>query len=164
LGSLQGGPSKKLLANTSYAVYVEPGYLIFNRGTVLMAQPFDGRNLEFTGEATSVVDDVPGSGFGDHPISVSNNGVLAFVAKEVSQLQWRDRTGRVVGTFNQPAAGEYANPRLSPDRSKIAVNRFDSRSGESDIWFCRLMERRGPVSVHQLLAIWIRYGLRMAVA
>ena len=49
-GSLDGMPPKRILASDSQAVYAHPGYLLFLRQGVLLAQRFDLKKLELTGD------------------------------------------------------------------------------------------------------------------
>jgi serine/threonine protein kinase len=48
----------------------------------------------------------------------------APAASNVPQLQWFDRSGRVLGTVGEPA--DYSNPALSPDGRRLAVSVRDS--------------------------------------
>jgi predicted Ser/Thr protein kinase len=99
--SLGSSERKFIVATDANAAYVEPGELLFMRGGVLMAQPFNLRNLKLEGEPRRVADhiqrmevkgDVPGAIF-----SASANGVLAWrhgSNSSESVLQWLDRSGR----------------------------------------------------------------------
>jgi len=141
VGSLDGQPGVRLLAdvtNSSYAAISggagsirRRGYLVFDRGDTLMAQPFDPVQLSLTGEAFPVVEPVATySGFG--LFSLSNNGSLAYLVRgdATTQLVWKDRSGKSTGTFGPP--GNYHNFRLAPDEKRIV---FDSvQSGNQDVW------------------------------
>jgi hypothetical protein len=64
----------------------------------------------------------------------SPTGVLVYgdaPGSQSNRLTWFDRSGKVLGTVGDPAA--YANPRLSPDGKRIAVEIVDV-SGNRDIW------------------------------
>jgi eukaryotic-like serine/threonine-protein kinase len=50
----------------------------------------------------------------------------------VSQLLWSDRNGKQIGSVGAP--GNQANPRISPDGQKIAINISDPQTGNVDIW------------------------------
>ena len=57
--SLATGQVQLVLPNENGpAQYVEPGYLLFLRGGILLAQPFDARSLRTTGSAQSVAESV----------------------------------------------------------------------------------------------------------
>ena len=133
--SLQPGATPSLLLRTSgLAWYAEPGYLLFARGTSLMAQPFDVARLSVTGDPVRVADEVsPISGFGDHMFSTSHEGGLVYLSgggSTLTQLRWVDRAGADLGTVGEP--GDYSNALLSPDETRIAVER------DEDIWILDL--------------------------
>ncbi len=144
IGSLDAKPeqqsTKKLLPDTTSAVYVPspltgdaPGFLLFvrgitlssiNSGGTLMAQPFDPKRMEFTGDAVPIAQQV---GLGE--FSASPTGVLAFStagAQGNTQLTWYDRKGAVLSTAGE--IGEYQNLALSPDGTRVAYQRG------SDLW------------------------------
>jgi hypothetical protein len=100
------------------------GYLLFLRDRALMAQPFDNRRLEMTGQAVPVAEqvasDLPDSGTG--AFSASANDVLAFWRSDAAsnqQLTWCDREGKVLGNLGEP--GDYQGLALSPDGTKLAL-------------------------------------------
>ena len=127
VGSLNTKPeeqdSRRLLATTSGPVYVpssnsDSGQVLFLRQGTLMAQPFDARRLEPSGEAVPVAEQV--GSFLDYGLfSASSNGVLVYRsgAGLDYQLTWLDRQGRVLsysggtrrlqqfGTFTRRKAG-----------------------------------------------------------
>lgn len=51
------------------------------------------------------------------------------------QLQWFDRSGRVLGRVGDPA--DYSNPALSPDGKRLAVSIRDA-TGRRDVWIFQL--------------------------
>ena len=64
-GDLQSKDKKLLVQRTnSHALYVDPGYLLFVREHVLMAQAFDAGKLQTTGDAVPVVEAVDTGGEG----------------------------------------------------------------------------------------------------
>ena len=116
-------PKRRLLAGIhSGARYSPTGHVVFLRDKALMAQPFDVRRLELTGEAFPIAEGVAGGV--TTPFSVSMNGSLAYV-REVSggesQPTWFDRTGKQLELAG--AAGEYRNLELSPDGNYLAFDR-----------------------------------------
>ena len=103
-----------------------PDYLVFRRGESLMAQHFDVNELVVTGDPVRVADEV--FPLGDL-FSTSSDGGLAYVGGgggSLTQLQWVGRSGEPLGRVGQP--GNYSNPVLSPDDTRIAVVR------DGDIW------------------------------
>ena len=142
VGSIDAGPDaqshNRVLATNRQAYYARragggPGHLIFLRGGTLMAQPFDPDRLTLNGEAVSIAEGVEsyaGQWYG--MFSVSDSGTLAYrsgVGEKLS-VTWLDQKGRLERVLGDP--GEYANPAVSPDASRIAVAR--GKAGARDIW------------------------------
>ena len=132
--SLDSNQPKRILDTDFSAMYAPPGYLLFVRGSALMAQPFDAGKLELNGDAFPVADQV-GLNTASHVshFTVSESGVLVYDnGGEVAnaQLAWYDRTGKQIGTVGSPG-GEYSI-WLSPDEKRVAVERLEKGSG--DIW------------------------------
>jgi dipeptidyl aminopeptidase/acylaminoacyl peptidase len=125
-----------LFAADSKALYVEPGYLLFMRGSTLFAQAFDPERLTTRGEPVPVARDVVlHKPLGSAAFSASNTGVLAYmgsVGTSLTQLDWRDRTGRLAQSISFRDGGSIA-PTLSPDGGRLAFLRFDDQS-VSEIW------------------------------
>ena len=120
----------------SNVVYAPPGYLLFYRERNLLAQRFDAQSLQITGDPFPVAKEVQyfpqiyGALF-----TASQNGMLLYqphAGSGVSQLLWFDRTGKQVGSLG--SSGNQANPRLSPDGKRVAVNIADPQTGNMDIW------------------------------
>jgi hypothetical protein len=144
---------KRVLADISAAVFASSpdpalGYILFVRGVsslsstqffsgTLMAQPFDNRKLELTGDAVSIAEQVSAAGF-----SASATGVLVYGIGVLSsplitaslavagQLTWFDRGGKVLSTVGEP--GIWQTLALSPDNTKVAFNR--NIGGNTDIY------------------------------
>ncbi|HEY6064806.1 MAG TPA: protein kinase, partial [Thermoanaerobaculia bacterium] len=134
LGSLDSKEETFLVATKSSMAFAPPGYLLFRREKSLVAQPFDGRRL--TGDPVSVAEQVqyfPQTA--NTVFSVSENGLLLYQAESasaLSKLVWLDRSGREIGSVGSPA--NQANPRISPDGKRIAVDIVDDQTGNMDIW------------------------------
>ncbi|HUA01333.1 MAG TPA: protein kinase [Candidatus Aquilonibacter sp.] len=144
VGSVDSQPGeqtvKKLLNDASVPVYVpssgpSAGYLLFVRGNVpgglgtLMAQPFDARRLELTGDAIQLAERVPFAGY-----SASATNVLVYVAgvQDQDQLAWFDREGKVLKKIGDP--GGYRSLALSPDGKRVAFELVDPQTQSSDLW------------------------------
>jgi eukaryotic-like serine/threonine-protein kinase len=116
---------KFIVATNANAAYVQSGQLLFMRGDVLMAQPFDLRSLTLGGEPRPVADHIEmaqNAAFPSANFSASPNGVLVWhrnTQSSQSSQQWFDRSGKRLGVVGE--AAEYSNPALSPDDSKLAV-------------------------------------------
>ncbi|HTW22927.1 MAG TPA: protein kinase [Candidatus Baltobacteraceae bacterium] len=139
VGSLDAKPSEqslnRLWANTSQPAYVppsdgRPGYILFVRDRVLVAQPFDARRLEPTGEPVPLAEQL-GSFQRYGYFSASTNGVVVYRTGlgGISHLTWFDRQGRVLGTAGDP--GAYDTISLSPDGTRAVVSRSDDPSNPS---------------------------------
>jgi serine/threonine protein kinase/Tol biopolymer transport system component len=143
---IESQSTKQILASDGRAVYV-PGYLLMVREGMLFARPFDDQRLEITGEPIRVADAVGyfGGTFGDAAVTGSATGVLAHGPDVAltTVLQWRDRSGAVIGTPLPP--GAYQGPRLSPDQKNVALAIVDRRHSSSpDVWVMDLS--RGTLS------------------
>ncbi len=137
LGSLEGGEQKLVLRGDSNAIYAPPGYLLFVRDRTLMAQPFDARRLQLTGEPVPLAEQVEVSVATQRAIfSASENGVLLYQRRTTVgggwELRWFDRTGKQGLPLG--ALGVYLQPRLSPDNQKLAVSMLDLRATNYDVW------------------------------
>jgi Tol biopolymer transport system component len=129
LGSLDSPQVKRV--QDGHAIYAPPGYLIFARGQSLMAQRFDVRTAELSGDSMLLVDSVANG-----PFTVSENGVLTYRPGSgmslPTQLVWFDRSGKRLGTVGEPAV--YTNPAISPDQKRVAVGKLDPKTNTRDIW------------------------------
>lgn len=143
LGSLNAKPTeqtnKRFLetaAGVFYAATPAGGYLLFLRGTALMAQPFDAKRLELTGHAVQLADTVSNTLY-DPLFSASNTGVLGFALSGGNnrKLTWYDRTGKALGSVGEPAARDEME--LAPDETRIVEGRTDD-GGNWTVWMLDL--------------------------
>ena len=132
LGSLQA----KTLAKTDSTGIFASGHLLFMRDQNLMAQPFDPRRLELSGEPAPIAEHVAINGATAHPLfSVSQNGTLLYQTGETAggwNLLWWDRDGKPAGAVAQP--DRYLFPTLSPDGKQLASMIFTGAQGNEDAW------------------------------
>jgi len=132
LGSLDSKESKLLLHSHANAIYTS-GHILFLRQFTLMAQPFDTRSLQLTGDPMPIADPVQeGRSVAKGVFSASEDGLLTYVEGASGadrQLEWFDRNGKLVGTI--PGADAYAGVRVSPDGKKIA---YYLDSSGYDVW------------------------------
>ena len=138
IASLDGAERKLMMKNDSNVAYVSPGYLLFARGSTLMAQPFAASKLELAGEPFPVQENVTyTANIGYSNFSVSDNGVMVFWGGTISsrQLAWFDRAGKQIATVGP--AGEYNDVVLSPDEKRAALQRVEG--GNSDVWLIDLV-------------------------
>ncbi|HVS82974.1 MAG TPA: protein kinase [Pyrinomonadaceae bacterium] len=139
LGSLESQEQRLVLRADTSAAYAS-GHLLFAREGTLMAQPFDEKSFQLTGDAFPIAEHLQFDFGGARAIfSVSENGVLTFqsgIARGNTQLVWFDRSGKQIGQVSEP--GFYGGPRLSADGQKLAVLIFDPQAGGTDIWLYEL--------------------------
>ena len=135
----------RVLASTSGALYSPPdaspqanarhaknGYLLWVRGSTLMAQEFDDGALRLRGEPEPVAGPVSFGFSEDQPAaSVSGTGLLAYDSTVIAtQPIWFDRTGKSLG--NAVGASPSYQDSLSPD-SRRAVFTVPKADG-ADLW------------------------------
>jgi len=168
-------PTKSLLADFSTVAYTpssDPagGRLLFVRGAslpgaigTLMAQPFDARRLELTGEAVPIAEQISNLGF-----SASATDVLVYVTGSAplvaagvrgiinGQLTWFDRSGKSLGAFGD--IGSYRTLALSPDVKRVAFERGNSQNSTArNIWLYEFA--RGVTTRFTFSSAWDQYPL-----
>jgi Tol biopolymer transport system component/predicted Ser/Thr protein kinase len=135
-GSLDSKEERFLLSAKSSMGFAAPGYLLYLRERNLLAQPFDGKSLRITGDPILVAEQVqyfPQTA--NALFSVSESGPLLYQAESapvLARLVWLDRSGKEIGSLGTP--GDQANPRISPDGKRVALNIIDHQTGNMDIW------------------------------
>ena len=115
----------------SSAVY-SAGHLLFVQGG-LMAQPFDLRSRQLTGEPYPLSQQMYLL-FGRGAYSVSETGLLGYTAPAAGfqvLLTLMDRAGKPVGTVGDQ--GAYFNLGLSPEDGRLAVS-SRAPGGNVDVW------------------------------
>jgi eukaryotic-like serine/threonine-protein kinase len=136
VADLDSGSVKHITQSSSLVVYASPGYLVFVRGSTLVAQPFDADRMEVRGEAAPLGVDLPSnsSTSGQRALSASLNDILSWrtQASLTSQPVVLDRQGREVGRLAEPGAWYF--PRLSPDGQRLAAARSIANNTVGDIW------------------------------
>jgi Tol biopolymer transport system component/tRNA A-37 threonylcarbamoyl transferase component Bud32 len=139
VASLDSTEKKRILSAGSSALYAS-GHLLFLRDHVLMAQPFDTTRLQLAGDALPIAENVGAASTSSRSLfSVSDDGTLAHASGTPAgstQLLWFDRTGRPLGSVSSTSGGQtvYSNLNLSPDGSRIAVDRRDPQTEARDVW------------------------------
>jgi serine/threonine protein kinase len=131
VGSLSTQESKlissEIFVNTQFA----SSRLYYVRDRSLMAQPFDLKRLQLTGqpEAVSRQELVEAFASSRTGFSVSDNGVVVFqsATESVSRLAWFDRSGKELEEL--PRTG-YRDPALSRDGALLAVSSDDDHNGK----------------------------------
>jgi eukaryotic-like serine/threonine-protein kinase len=109
-------------------------FLLMQRETTLLAQPFDTKTLKLSGTPVPVANDVGSfAGATSGLWSISRNGTLLYRSggSGLPQLVWRDTTGKTLEVSG--AAASYGNLSLSPDGRRLAYRLIDTQ-GNQDIW------------------------------
>ena len=139
LSSLDSPEVKNVLTTDFTAVYAKPGYLLFRREAMLMAQKFDADRLELSGDPFPVAEQIGFDGLTYQTlVSASDQGVLAYqsLGAGKTQLAWFDREGKRLGVAGSP--GDYSDLSLSPDDKRLAFSQVDPDTGNVDIWLMDL--------------------------
>ncbi len=131
LAALDHPGNQRLLADVSSALFVpsitgkKHGYLLFLRGSELMAQPFSAETLQLAGEVTPVAAEVSFS-FNAPLIaaSASSGGILVYesnIGTASFQLTWLDRSGKELGKVG--SVQDQRHVGLSPDGKTVVTAR-----------------------------------------
>ena len=173
IGDIQAKPDPKnvhrLMGGDAHVSYAAPGYLLFVRDNNLMAQSFDARRLQLSGEPfVLAVHVAAGVRRNTSDFSVSANGVLAWRSSQsgaLRQLTWLDRSGGQIQGF-EPLDGYGVRPRLSPDGNRIAISIYDpARGGNENIWLLDPVRgsksRFASVTGDQYSPVWSPDGRRI---
>ena len=122
-----------LIRGGSNGRYARTGHLLYARGGVLLAVPFNLSRLVVTGTPVSVMDGLETNPVGGSPYAVSENGTLLYEPstglKSGEKLALVDRKGHV-----RPITDGSSYPQefsLSPDNRSIAA---DVVAVNNDIW------------------------------
>ncbi len=139
---LRTGQMSDLIEGAVFGRYVPTGHLVYVRANTLMAVPIDPGSLKVTGAAFPVLDDISlDLANAASQLSFSAEGTLAYVPKSVVEfdrmLVWVDRKGNETPVTGR--RGRYFAPELSPDGSRIALNR--TTEDGTNIWLYEI--RRG---------------------
>jgi len=139
--SLKTGQRRTLVEGGTDPRYVPTGHLVYARGGVLFAVPFNLRRLEVTGGPVPVVEGVRrASVAGAALFGFSDSGSLAYVPGPATSdvtnpdLAWTEKDGG--RTYLKVPSSQYETPRISPDGRRVAVGNIDN-SGPN-IWIVDL--------------------------
>jgi eukaryotic-like serine/threonine-protein kinase len=136
VGSLDSKEYHLVMKTEGQGLYVEPGYLLYLRDRAIMAQRFDAKTLQLTGEPTPIARD---------PQFLPRILRLTFSAADtatlllqkggnvsLSRLSWFSREGKELGSLGEPQV--YANPQISGNGQRVVVDQTDTESQNTDVW------------------------------
>ena len=127
---LKKGGYHVIVSNGTSPQYNAAGYLTYVRSGTLLATPFDAQRLKPKGPETTVIQGISGVSSDAGEYSVSDNGVLVYMAGQnqggKSTLGWIDRQG-VQQQLSEPQL--WGTGRLSPDGLRVV----DSIRGDEDL-------------------------------
>ena len=168
VGSLDSKLLTILMPADSLPMYSPPGYLLFVKGNVLLAQSFDLSSLRLSGDVLPVAQDVAAEGEAGPTaysrFTVARNGILAYVTGTGStgSLTWFDRSGKSLGTVGD--SGSFEEPAFSPDQKRLIFDWNDSPAG-NNLWMLDLTRNvRGHFSSSSTLEaapVWSPDGSRV---
>ena len=121
---LATGERRTVVERGTLPQYAASGHLVFFRDGELLAAPFDVGRLQVTGPAVQAINSLPSGGEGVPVVDVSASGTVVYApTNAVSRMVWVSRQG-AEQPLNQTLRS-YANPRLSPDGTRVVVQAGD---------------------------------------
>ena len=136
VGTLDSNEKRFVTNATANAGYAAPGYLLYYRDNMLLAQHFDATKFELTGEAAPILSDIQYlPRIARAVFSVSKGGLLVAQSSSgvsLSRLVWFDRKGRELSVVGNPDV--YANVSLAPNGKSVALDKTDPTNGNADVW------------------------------
>jgi Tol biopolymer transport system component len=166
VSSLEASESKLISSELKGNAVFASRHLLYVRGRILMAQPFDADRIEATGAAVPLTGEEleERTSFWIFGFSASQNGVLVFqsAADSASRLVWYDQNGKELGQLSQVG---YKDPDLSPDGRFLVVSSDDEHNGKH---FIRVFDLRRGTSTRltdsgdEHYPLWSRDGKRIA--
>jgi eukaryotic-like serine/threonine-protein kinase len=137
--TLDGKQDRALMRTCSTAAFAS-GHLIYWRDGNLVAQKFDPREGVLSGIPTAIVEHARFDPlFSIVEFSVSTDGKLAYVVGDAAisrQLQWYDRSGKLLGTLGEN--DNYKSVAISQDGSRVVVDTISVEQSK-----IRILDSRG---------------------
>ncbi len=145
LGSLDTGKVKRLMPIESQAHYVPSngdrfGALVYYRDGALVSRQFDPISEEIVGDPVPVLERVSynptGLGAGFRISADGRVAVIELAGSVDTHIVWHERDGRQTGTVGP--RGDYLQPRISPDGTRVAVMEPDPQTGNRDVFILEI--------------------------
>jgi hypothetical protein len=130
LVNLANGTQSKLEIEGSNPHFVQPGFILFTRSSVLYAVPFSARTRKLSGVPARVTDVSSGA-----DVAASDNGLLAITTDEVREptTLWRVNT-QGIATELKIDPQPFIDGRISPDGQRVAMHASPRRFDEGNLW------------------------------
>jgi serine/threonine-protein kinase len=138
---LSSGERRRVLEGAA-VVRLAPGHLLFARGAVLSAVPFDADKLTISGTPVQVLQGVNGdTTTGASDFALAADGTFAYVPGDshtgLNRPVWATRNGAT--ELLELPENLYFDPKISPDGSRVALTigagaRSGSGQGSDDVW------------------------------
>jgi Tol biopolymer transport system component len=168
ISSLAAKEKKLLVLCRSSVAYDARSLYYANDDRRLVSLPFDLATGKVTG-SPMVVADVVGFQASTYwtALTASPNGTLVYnsnTGAATSELTWMDRNGKELGRVGEPAV--QANPSISPDGTRVAVDISDPKLNNVDIWL-ESLQGAGNMRFtfnpgEEVVGVWSRDGKYVA--
>ena len=160
---------RRLVIPNRSSFQYDSGHLYFaNSQRQLLSVPFDPSKAVVSGSSTIVVSPVgfqPSTYWAS--LAVAQNGTLVYntsTGAVLSVLTWMDRSGKDLGRIGDPAV--IANPTISPDGRRVAVDISDQKANNVDVWLLSLAQAGNSRftfdPAEEVVGIWSRDGNTVA--
>ena len=164
LGALDGrAPTRLTPAPAESAGVFLPGWLLWVRGSTLVAQRLDIERAELRGDPVTLAEGVAVDDFLRSGVSVASTGLVAYRTGATTrrQLTWFDRSGSARGTVGNADSNNLRDPRVSPDGKRVAVSR--TVRGNMDLWLLEgaRMNRVTSDAAFDQAPVWSPDGARI---
>jgi len=166
---LATGERKVLVEGSSMARFLPPDRIVFARGGMLFAQPFDPRKLEVSGEPVALGQQIVTQvASGAAEFALAENGTLAWIPGEGIESNreaiWIGADGVETPVAGLPS-GPYTQIALAPDGKRAVIG----VSAPPDLGLSVVDLERGTLSrltfePTALNPVWTRQGSRIAYA
>jgi serine/threonine protein kinase/WD40 repeat protein len=143
VGAVHSDETKALFLVSTKVEYCDPGYLLYVKDRILLAQRFDPDGLEVVGDPIPVAENIASpAGSAVAHFDASDNGTLVYMTTDASssdELVWVDRDGRELEKIGSP--GKYGDVALSPDGNSLVYGLQDPQTERIDLWMYDLNRR-----------------------
>jgi len=144
--------------------YLDGGYITFVRNRQLFAVRFDLERFAVAGAEMPMQDNVEVpigvlAAGADYDVSATGTLIHLVAAAQLRTIAWVDRHGKTAGEIPGLPAGQYEDPRLSPDGRRLLITR------DGDIWVYDVETGRGTRLTRDRLSrmgVWSPSGAEIA--